>query len=352
MNCLYVDFRGAAAAERSRFAYSRRTRLALYEAFRPLGGCVVLVTCNRTEVYFRCSRADAEAAIRRAAFVPARFCMGAEARLFSVAAGLESMLAGEDEILCQLRAASEEARASGVSGGMDAAFQAALACGRRVRAETKISAFACSVSTLAANEVARFLHGSGNVLMVGGTGKFGGAVLKNLAAHRGLKVYAAERSHGVAAALRGEVIPFAYARRYEMLPLADAVVCATASPHTVFAAEETARALSSRPQARLFIDLAVPPDIDGAVDRCPGVTLLGIDAFARRAQENNEKKRAAVREAEALVAQCLLEYRAAQLARRYFAVFGTPVCGELAACRKRDPAAFAAQVGALLGESV
>ena len=143
MNCLYVDFRGAAAAERSRYAYPRRTREALYEAFRPLGGCVVLVTCNRTEVYFRCSRADAETAIRRAALVPARFCMGAEEHLFSLAAGLCSMLAGEDEILGQLRDAYEEARACGASAGMDEVFQAALACGKRVRAETKISSFAC-----------------------------------------------------------------------------------------------------------------------------------------------------------------------------------------------------------------
>ena len=355
MNCLYVDFRGAAAAERSRYAYPRRTREALYEAFRPLGGCVVLVTCNRTEVYFRCSRANAETAIRRAALVPARFCMGAEEHLFSLAAGLCSMLAGEDEILGQLRDAYEEARACGASAGMDEVFQAALACGKRVRAETKISSFACSVSTLAANEVARFLKEGGTVLVVGGTGKFGGAVLKNLAAHRNLTLYAAERTHGVAASVRGDVIAFPYTQRYAMLPLADAVVCTTASPHVVFTRERTAEALGEEvlggeARTRLFIDLAMPPDVDEGVGTLPGVRRLGIDDFARRAEENNRKKHAAIAAARELVGTCLTEYEASRLSRAYLTAFGTPVGGALAVCKKTDPASFVVQVRALLGE--
>ena len=347
MNCLYVDFRGAAAAERSRYAYPRRPREALYEAFRPLGGCVVLVTCNRTEVYFRCSRADAETAIRRAALVPARFCMGAEEHLFSLAAGLCSMLAGEDEILGQLRDAYEEARACGASAGMDEVFQAALACGKRVRAETKISSFACSVSTLAANEVARFLKEDGTALTLIRKGE---AVLKNLAAHRNLTLYAAERTHGVAASVRGDVIAFPYAQRYAMLPLADAVVCTTASPHVVFTRERTAEALGGEARTRLFIDLAMPPDVDEGVGTLPGVRRLGIDDFARRAEENNRKKHAAIAAARELVGTCLTEYEASRLSRAYLTAFGTPVGGALAVCKKTDPASFVVQVRALLGE--
>ena len=349
MNCLFVDFHGASAAERSKYAYSRLTRAALYEGFRAVGGCVVLVTCNRSEIYFDCSRECAEAIIMRAALPPARFYLGAEEHLFSLAAGLCSMLAGEDEILGQVRDAYEEARAAGVTKGMDDIFQAAIACGKDVRTRTKISSFACSISTLAANEAARFLKEGGNVLVVGGTGKFGSAVLKNLASHKGLTIFAAERSHGVPETVKGDVLPFSYEERYRYLETADAVVCTTASPHTVFDGARTAEVAEKFPRKRLFIDLAMPPDVDSAVGMLDGCTLIGIDDFALRARENNEKKRAAIGEARLIVEEHLLELRAAQAARRYLLQLGA-LPPSLAALRKMDPSAFLAEVSERIGE--
>ena len=349
MNCLYVDFCSAPQAERANYAYSRRTREALYAGFREAGGCVVLVTCNRTEVYFSCSRTRAEEIIRRAALPPARFYMGAEEHLFSLAAGLCSMLAGEDEILGQLRAAYEEARAAGATKGLDEAFQIALACGKAVRTRTRISSFACSVATLAANEAARFLPRGGAVLVVGGTGKFGGALLKNLAAHKNLTVYAAERTHGVAASVRGDVLPVAYRERYTFLERADVVIGTTASPHVVFEAEKVERVVQKCPRERLFIDLAMPPDIGAGVGELAGCRLLGIDGFARRARENNQKKQEAIKKARAVVEEYLVLLAVHRAARRYLSSCGA-LPKALRLLKKHDPSAFLRAVGEGAGE--
>ena len=351
MNCLSIDFHGAPAQERAEYAFSRRAREALYEGFRPLGGCVVLVTCHRTELYFSCPVARAEEVTGRAAVPPARLYLGAEAEehLFLLAAGLCSMLAGEDEILRQVRDAYEEARAAGVTKGLDETFQAAIACGKDVRTRTKISSFACSVATLAANEVAAFLKEGGSVLVVGGTGKFGASVLKNLAAHRGLTVYAAERTHGVPASVRGDVIPVSYEGRYDVLKICDAAVSATSSPHVVFSAARTREIVQTCPRERLFLDLAMPPDIERGVGELAGCILSGIDGFARRARENNERKRDAIAAAHAVVRESLDAFAASQAAHRFVMCRGR-LPASLAALRKTDPRAFSERIAALLGE--
>ena len=353
MKCLSMNLSRAPARERSQFAFASAQRARLYAEFRLLGGCVLLVTCHRTELYFTCARERAESCLlelahaERAAF---EYFPAAEEHLFLLAAGLESMLLGEDEILGQIRDAYEEAHAAGVSAGLDEVFQSAVHCGRRVRAETKISAVACSIATLAANEAARFLPGGGNVMVVGGTGKFGASVLKNLAAHAGFTVYAAERTHGVPASVAGDVISFPYAARYALLAQMHVVISTTSSPHTVFEAPRVAEGIRSSQRERLFLDLAMPPDIDGAVGELAGCKLVGIDAFSRQAKENNQKKQQAALAARAVVAECLSELYAAQASRRYLSAFGAPVAGELALLRSRDPQAFVARVNGLIGD--
>ena len=359
MNCFYLDSAAAGVDERKRFAFTAREREELCRRFLPLGGLVPVVTCGRTELYFSCPRGDAGRAF--SAFLNEKrgegcgaaasfaFCGGkaAAVRLFRLAAGLLSMLVGEDEILGQVRGCYELSRALGASGGMDAAFQAALSCGKRVRAETKISSLACSVSTLAANAVFRFREG-GNALIVGATGKMGGAVLKNIASKGGWKIVATSRSHAFEASAAG-VTAADYAERYAFLDEADVIVSATASPHTVFAAEKVAAALQTQ-KPRLFIDLAVPPDVEAGVAALPRCTLLGIDGFRAAAEENNAKKRAAIAAAEKIAAECAGRFFADEAARRYASALAALPAAErksLYVLRKSDPAAFCARAEAL-----
>lgn len=99
---------------------------------------------------------------------------------------------------------------------------------------------------------------------------------------------------------------------------------------------------------RLFLDLAVPPDIDPAVGQIAGCRLKNIDDFRAEAEENNAKKRAAAERARGVVAACLDEYAAGEAARLHAALVRKD--GALCALKKRDPAAFAAEMRARFGE--
>ena len=353
MNCLSLDHRRADASLREKFAFSQRVRAELCARFQKYGGCVPIVTCNRTEVYFSCEQAVAEeflyhfSGVRttRFAFYAGDFCLN---HLFELTAGLCSMVVGEDEILGQVKSCYEFARSLSATQGLDAPFQAALACGKRVRAETGISSLACSVATLAANAVFSFCEGKKRVLVVGASGKIGGSVLKNLAASEEVSLVATTRSHEFSAQAQGaESVP--YEQRYLYLDEADCVVCATASPHVVFSAERVRTALRTR-KKRLFIDLALPQDIDPAVGGIPDCSLADIDSFREAAQENNRKKVLAAAQAERIVRECVAEYFADEAARRHAEVLGAlpeKERGALYALRKADPARFAEEAARL-----
>lgn len=349
MKCLSLDHKKAGVAVRRRFAFSSAQRAELERLFPE--GAVALVTCNRTELYFCGEKADGTAALRSIAGTDcgmfAYYGGGdAERHLFRLAAGLESMLIGEDEILGQIKDCYGQARADGRSGRLDAVFQAALACGRRVRRETEISSFACSVATLAANEVFRFCKGKVRVLLVGATGRIGSSVLKNLAAKGRAEITATERRHRFAAEAEG-VRSAPYGERYALLKDCDAVISCTASGHTVFEAEKTSACVADG-RDRLFIDLAVPPDIDAGIGSFAGCRLIGIDGLSAAAEENNAKKKQAAEAAEKIAEACVWEYFAAEAARANagrIASLGDRERAALYALRKSDPAAFCALCG-------
>lgn len=356
MNCLSLDFRRAEVTLREKFAFSQRVRAEICSAFSEYGGCVPIVTCNRTEVYFHCEQPEAEEILyhfsgvrtKKFAFYAGEFCLR---HLFELAAGLCSMLVGEDEILGQVRTCYEYARSLGATNGLDAPFQAALACGKKVRTQTHISSMACSVTTLAANKVFSFKKGKKNVLLVGASGKIGNSVLKNLLSSDDVTVIATTRSHEFSAQAEGvKAVP--YEERYRYLDGADCVVSATSSPHVVFEKDRVRTALRAR-RERLFIDLAVPQDIDPQVGELPGCTVVGIDAFRTAAQENNVRKRNAAAQAEILVGELLSEYLADEAAREgaeLLASLDEETRKSQYVLRRQDPRAFTEQVRLLAEE--
>ncbi len=343
MNCLSINYKLSPVSARKAFAFPEGKRSWLLESFRPLGGCVLLGTCNRTELYFLCSRRQAEEKLTQAAGQPVSdgfvFFTQQDAvqHLFRLAAGLESMLIGEDEILGQLKNSYEQARQMGLTQGIDAVFQAAIACGKRVRSETRISSLACSVATLAANQVFHFGKPEKTVLLIGASGHIGTAVYKNLQCRKELTLLVTSRSHG-----REEQRTLPYQSRYLCLDGADVVLCCTASPHIVLTAQKVKEHLSTSKE-RLFLDLSVPPDIDPEVDSLPGCRRVGIDDLRWAAEENNRQKQHEIEQAEKLTQLCLAEYQAGQAARQYAAELETlepSLRQSFYGLRKEDPAAF------------
>ena len=235
-----------------------------------LGEAVVLSTCNRTELYVAAADADEAEARAAAALVdvePALYRLrdrAAALHLFRVAAGLDSLVPGEGEILGQVRVAHE----NGTPGPLlDRVFRQALHAGRKVRAQTAIGESPASVSSAAAalaEQVFGDLDGS-RILLVG-TGKVGEQAARNLRT-RGAEITLAANSRTDRTELEAE------------LARADVIVSSTSSPDYVLDAATVERARLRRPGGRqlLLIDLAVPRDLDPAIHELDGCYLYDID---------------------------------------------------------------------------
>jgi glutamyl-tRNA reductase len=258
---------------------------------------VLLATCNRTELYVATpAPRDAEAAMRRlfgrlagarealvAAHAYARSGDEAARHLLRVAAGLDSMILGEHQILGQVREAQSRAQEAETLGPLThRLWSAALHAGKRARAETDIGMGAVSVAQAAvclAERAVGELRGR-RVLLIG-AGDTCRLAARHVADRRPSQLWVANRTlaraAAVAEAFGGDAIGLDGLG--EVMASADAVLSATRAPGFIVTADMVRRAASGRPERPLaIVDIAVPRDIDPACSVVQGVALFSIDA--------------------------------------------------------------------------
>jgi glutamyl-tRNA reductase len=278
-----------------------------------LGDAVCLSTCNRTEVYVAGDEAEALAALEALAGesldgVAYRLHDDAAAlHLFRVAAGLDSLVPGESEILGQVRDAYESA-APGPQ--LDRVFRQALALGKRVRSETAIGESPASVSSAAAALVEQvFGELAGTSALLIGAGRIAELAAANLASRGARIAFVANRSPDKAAALahRFEGLPIGLDEVPDRLAEVDVVVSSTGAPGAILhAADVPAR----RRRPLFFVDIAVPRDVDPAIARLDGCFLYDIDDLEAVVAETLAGRRAEAERGERLAAQEVERYRA------------------------------------------
>ena len=274
---------------------------------------VVLSTCNRTELYLACDDADGAVGDCVAALAelepdvePALYRLRDEAaglHLFRVAAGLDSLVPGEGEILGQVRAAYE----AGTTGPLlDRLFRQALHAGRKVRAQTAIGESPASVSSAAA-ALAEQVFGdlAGRSILVVGAGKISGQAARNLVSRDAEILFVAnrspERGEELASSFDAEAVPLE--RIGEELVKADVVVSSTSAPGYVLDAATVAEAMRERRGRQLLlIDLAVPRDLDPAIHDLDGCYLYDIDDLESIVAETLVGRRREAERAETMVA--------------------------------------------------
>lgn len=269
--------------------------------------CVLITTCNRTEVYVTGEEAAAEQIMRFLAdkkrlkynkmmkYFLRYSDEKAVKHLFSVAGGLDSMLIGEDEILGQVKEHYQLALQSCTTDFLlNTLFRHAITCAKKVKTDTRLSKTPVSIGTLAANEVFRF---SGKdevkkVLIIGLSGKFGTIVMKNLYHNKKVEITGTTRNHNLTeelVLLYPDVKMIDYQNRYDKINEADIIISATTSPHFTITYEELKPYLTDK-KKRLFMDLAVPTDIDKGVEALEAARLIDIDYFRQISEENNYLK--------------------------------------------------------------
>jgi glutamyl-tRNA reductase len=305
---------------RERVALDREGAAELAQRLGP--EAVVLSTCNRTEVYLaRDEPAEeaAEGALRGLAGERADDLAAALYRLrddaaalhlFRVAAGLDSLVPGEGEILGQVRAAP----AAGATGPfLDRLFRQAVRAGRRVRVETAIGESPASVPSAAAALAQQVFDDlSGRRVLLLGAGKTSEAAARNLVS-RGAVVAVvanrtAERGEELARGLGAEAVPLEAVGAE--LARADVVVSATSAADRVVGRDAVAAALRERKgRPLLLLDLAVPRDLDPAINELDGCFLYDVDDLQAVVAETLSGRRGEAARAERIVEEEVERFR-------------------------------------------
>jgi glutamyl-tRNA reductase len=279
------------------------------------GEAVVLSTCNRTELYLvREEHADEEAVETLAQLAGERaddlaaalYRLRDEAaalHLFRVAAGLDSLVPGEGEILGQVRSAFE---AGSAGPFLDRLFRQALHTGKRVRMETAIGESPASVPAAAA-ALAHQVFGElkGHRVLVIGAGKMSESTARNLRTRGAEIAVVANRTpaHGEELARKLGAQARALDAVATELEHADVVVSATSASDLVLSRESVAAGLRARRgRPLLLLDLAVPRDLDPEINDLDGCFLYDVDDLEAVVVETLSGRRGEAARAEQLVA--------------------------------------------------
>jgi glutamyl-tRNA reductase len=294
-------------------------RLARLKALPGVREAMLLSTCNRLEIFAVADeRAVAEDLVRElgpsaAQRATIRFEEDALAHLFRVTASLDSMVPGEAQVQGQVKEAHARAVEAGACGpALSRALSAALSAAKRVRTETAIARGAVSVSSLAVQMTEKVLGdiSSRSVLLIG-AGEMAQLAARELRAGGATELLVANRSEAHAQELATSVggVAVGLSGLAASLERADVVICSTGAQKPVVTPDLVAGALKARRGRPLFlIDLALPRNVDPAVNELENTYVYDLDDLERVAARNRRLREQEQERAEAIVREELAAY--------------------------------------------
>ena len=320
-----VNHKTAPIELRERIAISREdlpdTTRALAD-FPGVSECMIVSTCNRVELLASVESADTD--LKR--FFHAHFGIDpteltphiyehrdheAVRHLFRMAASLDSMVVGEPQILGQVKEAFSVAKASGtVAGQLEHLLQSAFAAAKKARTETGIGSNSVSIASVAV-DMARKIFGSlnGRTVFLVGAGKMSELAARHLVQQGAASILVTnrtyERARRMAEEFEGSVTPqvVAFEQIYEAAATADIVISSTGAPHHIFRPEHGHSFLHRRRNRPMFfIDIAVPRDVDPAMNKLDGIFVYDIDDLQQVAASHMEERSRQAVDAETLIA--------------------------------------------------
>jgi glutamyl-tRNA reductase len=284
--------------------------------------CVLVSTCNRTELYgLTRDQNPVDASVRKflidfknaADLVQEEHFVGAAAgdaisHLFQVASGIDSLVIGDIQILNQVKEAfmlSREANALGPV--MNRLMQSALHVGKRTRTETSICEGAVSVSYAAVELASKIFEDlSRKTALLIGAGETGELTLKHLVSKGIGQVRIANRTREKAEALVGEFggAVVDYEQIVDALRTADIVITSVNAPTYIVQPEDVHKVMKQRSNNPLFIiDIGVPRNVSPASKKIENVFLYDIDALSTVVDRNLEKRKAEIPKVHAIISQ-------------------------------------------------
>ncbi|TXJ06605.1 MAG: glutamyl-tRNA reductase [Acinetobacter sp.] len=327
---LGVNHHTASVEMREQIALNTERLVQLFQDVRQqssLQDMVVLSTCNRTEVYAlteqpndilhwiaHSNAVDVNILLRH---VYRYENVAAMSHLMRVASGLDSLMLGEPQILGQIKSALALAKSSGmVSVQLNRLFDYAFYAAKKVRTETAVGEHAISMGYAVAKLAAEvFSHVAKLTVLIVAAGEMNTLVAKHLAEMGVAKIMICNRTRTRAENLaqelgaRVEVEVIDLEQLGVHLARADVVSSCTGSLHQVIDYATVKQALKQRKyQPMLFVDLAVPRDIDPKIEKLDGAYLYGIDDLQAVLDENLSQRRQAALDAEVFVSQLAAQF--------------------------------------------
>jgi glutamyl-tRNA reductase len=324
---------------RERLAFTPDERLAAITALRQkFEGCeaVLLCTCNRVELY--ASRAvhgrpkqeemvDFLAGLRGIPPEQLRPHLYEKAErdvvehLFSVASSIDSMVIGETQIIGQVRDAYDAARAAGVVGpSLNPLFQRAVAVGKQVMTDTRITEGRVSVGSVAVDCAGRiFDHYKDKTVLCIGAGKMATLVLQAFSALKPKRMLICNRSPEKADALAslfgGQAVPFE--RLDDHLIAADVVVTSTGSQQPIITKSRFDPLRKARRYRPIFIiDIALPRDVEPAVGNIENVYIYNLDDLQQVVATTQSRRGESVEQARAIIREQVERFVSSTRARQ------------------------------------
>jgi glutamyl-tRNA reductase len=288
-----------------------REALSTLRARSDVGEAMVISTCNRVEVYV-----SGPVAAARSFFIDrcaesiehlyVREGKDAVRHLFRVAASLDSMVLGEQQILGQVKEAYGVASAASAAGAFISRLcNRAFATAKRVRNETEIGRGASSMSQVAVELVEKiFSDLKGREIVLVGAGKMGALSAKALASLGADRVLVTNRSPERARALAEQVGGFSrdWAELEALLVAADVAIVSTGAPDYVITGEMVQRVMKARRHRSMcFIDLSVPRNVDPKCAELPDVYAYDVDDLEKVVMTTKEARAGEAIRAEAIV---------------------------------------------------
>jgi len=312
--CVGLNYKTTPVEVRERLAFPEAQVPEAVRQVRGLPGfeeSVVISTCNRVELYAAhtlASGPDSHTALRD--YLVSHFKLepahaealvlynldAAEAarHLFRVVSGLDSMVLGETEIFGQVKAAYKTALDTGVTGRtLNKLFQQAFNVGKKVRNGTTIQRGSTSVGSVAV-DLAEKVHDLKECrVMLVGAGEMSRTCAQSLLSRGAKSVIVSNRSYDKAVELAAEMkgVAMRFDEWENALHEVDVIISSTSAPHFVIRPEQVDQVMRMRRwQPLLIIDIAVPRDVDPAVNNIEGVYLYDIDALQAIADEGRRER--------------------------------------------------------------
>jgi glutamyl-tRNA reductase len=304
---------------------SALARLACGHLSSSIAELVIVSTCNRIELYAASSHlaiAELETFLSDVCGMPViqvrqhtyKFeDLDTARHLFNVAAGLDSLVIGEPQILGQIVRALEISRGQNMAGPvLNHLFQSAIHAGKRTRTETGISRNPASVSSLAASLAAQVIDPIAEaqivILGAGEMAELAVEALRKRGANRILVVNRTlERAQAIADRWDAQITTFENLN--SALASADILISSTGAPHTVLSAEMVRQVMEVRTQRPLFlIDIAVPRDIDPDAANLTHVKLYDIDNLNAKLEHSLAERMAEVPQVKSILDEEVIEF--------------------------------------------